>query len=198
MTKAFAGGNMYTVSGTGFNPTVGEFKADPLSGMSNATGSPGSNGNSDAVLRSTIFAGYLCSNCTVSKNSEGQWEPFGNNSEAPIVVAAGKLNFWVPKNESKNMANKNRRVLEIPFSSARKMMLTVQEATPKIGPEPAVDVPAGSRYIVICKGAPNFILDSCSTWTKPDGQKNSVDRGTWSFARAPRISFWIRVRRGQS
>jgi magnesium-transporting ATPase (P-type) len=49
------------------------------------------------------------------------------------------------------------------------MMLTVQEATAKIGPEPAVSVPAGSRYIVICKGAPNFILESCATWTKPDG-----------------------------
>merc|ERR1719281_149212 len=48
-------------------------------------------------------------------------------------------------------------------------MLTVQEATANIGPEPAVSVPGGTRYFVICKGAPNFILESCATWTKPDG-----------------------------
>jgi magnesium-transporting ATPase (P-type) len=170
MVKCYGGGNMYSVSGTGFNPTVGEFKAEPLPGTEGrATVAPGTNGNTDAVVRSTIFAGYLCSNCTVSQNKEGMWEPFGNNSEAPITVAAGKLGFWVPKDESKNMANNNRRVLEIPFSSARKMMLTVQEATEKIGPAPAVSVTPGSRYIVICKGAPNFILESCATWTKPDG-----------------------------
>merc|ERR1719181_2308370 len=33
MTKAYAGGNIYSVSGTGFNPEVGEFKAEPLEGM---------------------------------------------------------------------------------------------------------------------------------------------------------------------
>jgi potassium/sodium efflux P-type ATPase len=176
MVKAYSGGNMYSVSGTGFNPTVGEFKAEPLPGTEGrATVSPGANGNTDMAIRSTIFAGYLCSNCTVSQNKDsGMWEPFGNNSEAPITVAAGKLNFWVPGDESKNLANNNRRVLEIPFSSARKMMLTVQEATETIGPAPAVPVPAGTRYIVICKGAPNFILESCATWTKPDGTKSEL------------------------
>merc|ERR1719482_781204 len=175
MVKCYAGGNMYSVSGTGFDPTQGKFEAETFKGMKNASGmQDGYDGINDALMRSTIFAGYLCSNCTIAQNAEGLWEPFGNNSEAPITVAAGKMKFWIPNDESKNMANNNRRVLEIPFSSARKMMLTVQAATPFIGPEPAVDVPAGSRYIVICKGAPNFILESCATWTQPDGTATAL------------------------
>merc|ERR1719238_2141015 len=71
MVKCYGGGNMYSVSGTGFNPTVGEFKAEPLPGTeARASVSPGANGNTDIAIRSTIFAGYLCSNCTVSQNKD--------------------------------------------------------------------------------------------------------------------------------
>merc|ERR1719247_636017 len=49
------------------------------------------------------------------------------------------------------------------------MMMTVHKtSSTSLGPQ-GVPLPAGSQYVAVVKGAPNFILDACSTWTQPDG-----------------------------
>ena len=58
MVQLWAGDRLFSVTGKGFDPNHGEFKhAD------------GSNANSDALIRSTVYAGMMCSNCKVNKDT---------------------------------------------------------------------------------------------------------------------------------
>ena len=59
----------------------------------------------------------------VPDSGEMKWEPKGSSSEAPIVVAARKVVF------AEGLAKAYKRVLEVPFSSSRKMMLTVSDVS---------------------------------------------------------------------
>merc|ERR1719487_2682416 len=92
MVKMWAGKRLFDVTGKGFDPTIGGFKFEDTQGDANA----------EVSVRSTIFAGWLCSNCKIVKGKdEGTgstvWKPWGNSSEAPITTAAGKLKFWVKR-----------------------------------------------------------------------------------------------------
>ena len=48
-----------------------------------------------------------------------KWKPWGNSSEAPITVAAGKLNFW--NEEGKDDSKVHPRILEVPRPAAVKI-----------------------------------------------------------------------------
>lgn len=120
-------------------------------------------GKSEPTVRSTLLAGLLCSNTTLSQDPESkQWVPKGNSSEAPLVVGAAKVGFW-----GKDTDLAFPRVLEIPFNSSRKMMLTVvkldggEAQAAKLG-DGGIKVPAGAKFAVFVKGAPNIILDACA------------------------------------
>jgi len=157
--KMWAAGTNYNISGTGFDPTSGS--------VTRAEG--GEDGGQDPAVVSTLLAAMLCSNARVERE-EGEdggpkWVPKGNSSEVPIVVAAGKLGLTV--------AGAQRdfpRVLEVPFSSKRKMMLTACETAgrPTLG-EAGVPLEAGRPLLVCVKGAPNYVLDVCSAWVAPGG-----------------------------
>merc|ERR1711971_37620 len=68
-----------------------------------------------------------------------------------------------------------KRILEVPFSSSRKMMLTVthmpgqQTLCPGGAP-----LPSGSEFLVVCKGAPNYIVDLCSSCLAEDGTSTAM------------------------
>merc|ERR1719282_547144 len=109
MVNMYAGGVHYNVEGKGFNPEVGK--------ITRTEG--GSDANNDLAVKSSLCAAVLCCNTTLSKvkdpeTGEETYEPKGNSSEAPIVVAARKVGF------SEDTAHEYPRVLEIPFSSSRK------------------------------------------------------------------------------
>merc|ERR1712012_812418 len=96
-------------------------------------------------------------------------EPKGNSSEAPIVVAARKVGF------DESVSKDYKRVLEIPFSSSRKMMLTVtdvagRETLCKNG----MALPSGTSLLSVCKGAPNFILEHCTEQLLSDGTARAM------------------------
>jgi len=111
----------------------------------------------------------LCCNTSLSKvkdpeTGEEKWEPKGNSSEAPIVVASRKVGF------SEDVCKEYPRVMEIPFSSSRKMMLTVTDVSGRSELcEGGMPLPAGTKHLVVCKGAPNFIADFCTEQLMPDG-----------------------------
>jgi len=158
MVEAWSGDVQYDVTGKGFDPTVGKFLCK----------FGGADGNGDVNLVSTIFSAMLCCNTRIEKvveNGETKYEPKGNSSEAPIIVAGMKLGFK-PEEIEKDC----KRVLEVPFSSSRKMMLTVSDVS---GRETlcqgGLKLPAGSKYYTVCKGAPNFIIDICTHITDEQG-----------------------------
>jgi potassium/sodium efflux P-type ATPase len=154
LTKVWSAGKTYEVTGKGFNPDEGGFQ-----------NSDGSDASQEAPVVSTIYSAVICSSTTLNKNEKGQWEPKGNSSEAPYIVAGRKLKFTEDE-----VQTKCPRVMEVPFSSARKMMLTVSNVTEnRLGPG-GIQLPENTKYVTVCKGAPNFILDACAQFLDSDGQ----------------------------
>ena len=63
-----------------------------------------------------------------------------------------------------NTRFKNKKVAEIPFNSATKYQVSIHEQEDKSDP----------RYILVMKGAPERILERCST-TLIDGKEQHID-----------------------
>jgi Ca2+-transporting ATPase len=96
----------------------------------------------DKELLFLLKASMLCNNSTIAKIN-GQWSATGDPTEVSFRVAALKAGI------NKNISEQFRRVDEIPFTSERKMMTTVN-ALPK------------DRLMVCAKGAPEILLHHCN------------------------------------
>ena len=157
MVGMYTAGVTYDVTGKGFDPEVGQVQR---------SGSTANSGK-DMGVKSNLLAAILCCNTTLSKEKDEEgvmkWTPKGNSSEAPIVVAARKVGL------SEKIAEEYPRVLEVPFSSSRKMMLTVSRVKGAELCPGGMPLPAGTNYLAVCKGAPNYIIDLCSEQLKEDG-----------------------------
>ncbi|CAK8988857.1 Calcium-transporting ATPase 1 (BACCA1) [Durusdinium trenchii] len=191
MVNMWAGGVTYDVGGKGFDPTVGRI----------TTCDTGVEAGRQMGVRSTLLSGILCCALEVEvrdpDTGEEKWEPRGNSSEAPIVVAARKVGL------TENVSKDYPRTIEIPFSSSRKMMLTVSDVSGRSHLcEDGMPLPEGRRgtkYLAVCKarslgrsgvvfsvncrsslrreselfpqrpGAPNFIVDLCEERMMADG-----------------------------
>jgi len=147
----------YDITGKGFNPEGGIF----LNGVNQAT--PGS---SNVQVRATLLSCVLCSNTHLKQQDvEGvmTWVPFGNSSEAPLVVAAAKAEIWEDA-----VSEEYERMGEVPFSSSRKMMVTLNKLPPT-GMFDTLDLGEKARYVANVKGAPNYILNNCTRICQTDG-----------------------------
>ncbi|KAE9173710.1 Calcium-transporting ATPase 1 [Phytophthora fragariae] len=155
----------YTITGKGFNPEGSILSVD---GVSQAEPEAG-----NVQVRATLMAAVLCSN-TQLKQVEGEdgetsrWMPFGNSSEAPLVVAAAKAGIW-----EDNLVENYPRIVEVPFSSSRKMMITVN-ALPVVNGTAMLDTlsfPGDKlpKLVANVKGAPNYILRNCTQFCRRDG-----------------------------
>jgi len=168
MVRAWAAGQHYNVTGHGFDPSPETGKFFQSEGADHAQTDKDQIGNDDKVLRSLLYAGMLCSNCKIVQETDGaltKWVPKGNSSEAPIVVAGRKLGL-----SEEVIEQRTPRTFEIPFSSARKMMMVVNDSkNEEFGPG-GMQLPEGSKKIVTVKGAPNFIIERCTTWTDASGK----------------------------
>jgi len=164
MVKMWSSQVHYDVHGKGFDPTVGNIVRQETS----------VDASQDVGVKSALLAGVLCSNTTLSQvkdeeTSELKWVPKGNSSEAPIVVAARKVGV------DEALAAAYPRVLEIPFSSSRKMMLTVSKLNGKgvLCPD-GMRLPSDAQFLTVCKGAPNFILDCCTEVLTENGSSAAL------------------------
>merc|ERR1719301_163612 len=157
MVKMFTANKLYEVSGKGFDPTHGGVSLN------------GQDSKNDPAVRSTLLSAALCCNTRLAKEYDEAlkdefWRPKGNSSEAPIVVAAAKVGFWEDK-----LAGEFPRSLEVPFSSSRKMMMTCSKMDRATLGDGGVSLPEGTKLLAVVKGAPNYIIDSCTTWLTPEG-----------------------------
>lgn len=175
MVQMWAGNTKYDVTGKGFDPTVGTITQKES----------GASGTKDIGVVTTLFSSMLCSNTTLSKvrdpdTKEEKWEPKGNSSEAPLVVAGMKLGF-----STDFVAANYKRTLEIPFSSSRKMMLTVTDVSGKGKVcDGGLTLPSGTTQLTVCKGAPNFIMDICTSMVGKDGSIKQLTAADKEFAMA--------------
>jgi len=94
--------------------------------------------------------GVLCNDAEIGEDED----VIGDPTEAALLKSARKAGF-----DLEALQDENKRLREVPFSSDRKMMTTVNQASD--GP------------VVYTKGAPSVILDRCdSYWV--DGQKERL------------------------
>ena len=88
-----------------------------------------------------LSGGSLASNADLRRTAAGVWEIQGDPTEAAFLVAERKLGV------TERRRRRFDRIREIPFTSERKMMSTIE-----------VDHEHGDRVMVISKGAPDILL----------------------------------------
>ena len=91
--------------------------------------------------------GSLAGNSTLTQSASGQWVIHGDPTEAAFLVAERKLSQDAPLQRGKRY----RRIGEIPFTSDRKMMSTLE-----------VDKDRNAQVVLVCKGAPDVLLKKCT------------------------------------
>ena len=162
LVAMYAAGTDFTVTGKGFDPTSGTITA---AGNSESAAD-------DACVRATLGSAVLCSNTSLNLEKDEiteqmKWTPRGNSSEAPLVVAGHKIGLKLEQLEQAL-----ERVNEIPFSSTRKMMVTVTKTVAKSELAHVGDV---GEYTAHVKGAPNYILDKCTKFLAADGSVQKME-----------------------
>jgi Ca2+-transporting ATPase len=94
-------------------------------------------------VRAVLMAGSLANDATLREEA-GDWLIRGDPTEAAFLVAAAKLGLG-------DHRARFQRVGEIPFTSERKLMSTVQ-----------ADTALGDAVSVVTKGAPDVLLARCA------------------------------------
>ena len=123
--EIYLNGRIIKVTGVGYEPK-GEFLED---GKKVEV-------KNDNHLSLLLKVGALCNNSKLIK--EERWKIVGDPTEGCLLVLASKGNVnW-----------KEERVYEIPFTSERKMMTTVNSLE--------------GEFLVCCKGAPEVLIEKCS------------------------------------
>jgi len=92
-----------------------------------------------------LSGGSLAGNAGLRESPHGEWEIHGDPTEAAFLVAERKLGL------TERRQRRFDRVREIPFTSERKMMSTIE-----------VDHEHGDERVVISKGAPDVLLERCT------------------------------------
>ncbi|KKG69925.1 calcium-transporting P-type ATPase, PMR1-type [Methanosarcina mazei] len=127
--KVYVNGTMLSVTGNGYEP-VGDFFKDvqPVS--------------EDIHLHKLLVTGALCNDAGLVEE-EGIGDIIGDPTEGALVVAAAKKGIWRP-----DLELGHRRIGEVPFSSERKMMTTLNASE--------------EGLYAYSKGAPEVILGCCT------------------------------------
>jgi magnesium-transporting ATPase (P-type) len=142
-----AGGQRFTVGGTGYAP-AGEIRlaGEPV----RLEAAP--------ALRECLLAGVLC-NDSVLVEREGAWEILGDPTEAALLVAARKGGI-----DPIAVIDRLPRLDAIPFESGRRYMATLHGTIP------------GAPGVVYVKGAVETVVKACADLLGPDGQPEGLDR----------------------
>ena len=98
--------------------------------------------------RVVLSGGSLAGNANLRQAQGGQWEIHGDPTEAAFLVAERKLGHGAVTERRKA---RFERVGEIPFTSARKLMTTIER-----------DSENGNSLVAITKGAPDVLLGRCT------------------------------------
>ena len=122
------------VTGTGYRPE-GELLLD---------GRPLGEGPVLEEVRYVLGGGSLASDATLRRDGDS-WTVTGDPTEAAFLVAERKAGF------TEERAERFRRVGEVPFTSERKRMTTLE-----------ADAARGGHLAVVTKGAPDVLLPRCT------------------------------------
>ena len=97
-----------------------------------------------------LSGGSLAGNADLRRGADGKWEIHGDPTEAAFLVAERKLGHTGDEMRERR-ERRFERIGEIPFTSERKMMSTIER-----------DHEHNNEVVVITKGAPDVLLDRCT------------------------------------
>ena len=137
VSRIFVNQTMYTVTGRGYSPTGSFYVGNRKKEVS-----------SDESLLLVLKIGALCNDAQVHKEVA-----VGDPTEACLIVSAAKAGL-----QKEELEERFERVIEIPFSSERKRMTTINKKN--------------GKFAVYTKGAPDVVLDLCTHVL--EGGKNSL------------------------
>merc|ERR1719271_1773815 len=120
------------------------------------------------AARAVVHAAFLNSHSTVLEEKDGEWVPRGNMSEAALIVAAAKMGIGQKPLDIKERKEQMLEELEVPFTSERKMAVTVHKGD-KLGA-----VKLGTSHFAIIKGAPERVLPLASRQLEVDGAELKI------------------------
>jgi Ca2+-transporting ATPase len=133
VTHAWSGGQLWTVDGTGYEPSGRFYKGEQICNLEN-----------EKALQQLLMFGLLCNHAELlQKNKEYIID--GDPTEGAMLVAAMKAGY-----ERNQLSTQFEIVHEFPFDSARKMMSVVVKDT------------SGKQFIVT-KGAPDVLIGVCES-----------------------------------
>ena len=92
-----------------------------------------------------LSGGSLASNAGLHQGADGSWQIHGDPTEVALLVAERKLGL------EQRRQRRFDRIAEIPFSSGRKMMSSVE-----------IDHEHDDQHVIISKGAPDVLLRHCT------------------------------------
>ncbi|HEX6721968.1 MAG TPA: HAD-IC family P-type ATPase [Burkholderiaceae bacterium] len=92
-----------------------------------------------------LSGGSLAGNAGLRQADDGTWEIHGDPTEAAFLVAERKLGA------TERRLRRFERVGQIPFTSERKMMSTIER-----------DLERGGELMLITKGAPDVLIERCT------------------------------------
>ena len=142
--KVITASGTVELTGTGYAP-VGQATVD---------GRPLTDGPLHDEVRAVLVQGSLANNAQLSEE-DGEWTIQGDPTEGAFLVAVRKLEGASERTDS------YRRLAEVPFSSERKMMSTLQTRP--------------GRTQLMTKGAPDVLLQHCDSYRLGD-QVRPLDR----------------------
>jgi Ca2+-transporting ATPase len=126
------------ISGVGYAP-VGQVRQGEHAGTELAAGPL----RDETIV--VLSGGSLAGNADLRKTEAGEWEIHGDPTEAAFLVAERKLGV------TERRERRFERVAEIPFTSERKLMTTIER-----------DHEHGGALVAITKGAPDVLLGRCT------------------------------------
>jgi len=144
--KLWAGGLAFEVSGDGYQPE-GDVRQEGGEAV----------GERPPALERLLRIGVLSNNAGLNKEEDGQWRVDGNPSEGALLTVAVKAGMDIGA-----LQKENRRLAEIPFSSAAKYNATLHADA------------NGDGRVACVKGAPERILEFCSHVLK-DGKTEELN-----------------------
>ncbi|WP_414754140.1 cation-translocating P-type ATPase [Anabaena sp. CCY 9910] len=149
----YAGGEYYTVTGTGYIPG-GEILLDeqPV------------DWRSSPVLAECLQAGLLCNDSHLEQK-EGEWQVIGDPTEGALIVVANKVGLT-----SNNLESEMPRLDVIPFESEFQYMATLHE-----GGSGGNSTKVRTIYV---KGSVEAIVQRCQQMLDAGGNLVSVDAQT--------------------
>lgn len=139
VTRLYAGDNMFTVSGGGYEPN-GEI-----------TSPEGAPVQDNPILQRLMEIATLCNEAELQHKEDGSWQMIGDPTEGAMLSVAGK--FGAIRSE---LDKQHPRLGDLPFDSDRKMMTVFHDGFPE-------------GKVALTKGAPDIVLDRCSHEMTADG-----------------------------